>query len=91
MMFRHESVLALVEDLNWDDAWSKRLGSSHLDDTWLYTAATEELAMFITAASSFVRNPATPVTFHVFTFYTSTKKLLRQLRALFVHHSTDSA
>lgn len=91
MMLRHESILALVEWLNGDDTRLNCLDIFHSDDFRLWTATTEELPIFIRAASSFVQNRGKPDLFHVTTLYYSAKICLAELRAVLADHHTDSA
>lgn len=47
MMMRRESIFSLPESCNANDAGSKRLGNSHLDDKARYTVTREELLILI--------------------------------------------
>lgn len=80
-----------MESLNDDGVGSKLLGSSHLDDTDLYTVNTEELPTFITAAGNFCEEYKKPTPFHVPTFSASARMFLGELGAMFVNHHPDSA
>lgn len=86
-----KSVLPLVENVNGDDARSKSLDIYHLDVIWVYTAFMKEPAIFIRAASSFVKSPNTEAPFHTTIFYISAKIFAAELRAVFFDHLTDSA
>lgn len=80
-----------MESVNDEDAEAKRLGISNVNDIGLYTATPEELSILIRVVSSFVRNPNKPAPFLAPTINTNTKIFLEKLRAVFVHHCTDSA
>lgn len=71
MILRREIVLALVKNLNYDDTASKRLNISHLDDTGLYAATTEQQPILIKAAIIFVKNRNKQALFHALPFYTN--------------------
>lgn len=87
----HESVLSLVEGLNGDGGWSKRLRIFQLDDVGLHMATMKGLPIFITAASNFMKIPNKPAPFHALIFYTSAKTILGKLNAVFVYRYSSSA
>lgn len=89
MMLRHKSYFALVVTLKTDDAGSKRLRISHLEDLRLYTETMERLLFLIRAANNFVKNPNMSAPFHAPTFITSKEMVLRELSVVSVEHCTD--
>lgn len=89
MILKHEGVLALVEASNDDDGWSKRLGTSHLDESFLYTEISEKLSILIRVASSFMKNPIKPAPFHASILYTDAKTFSGELKAVLVDPLTD--
>lgn len=68
---------ALVRGLNADDDKSKGLEVCNLGDTELYTVIREQLPIFNTAASSFIKNRNKPVPLHAPTLYTSANIFLQ--------------
>lgn len=73
-----------------DNAWSKRLSISHLDDIGLYMATTEDLPNLIRAVKSFAKSPNKPAPFPATIFHTKGKTFLSELWAMFVDYRTDS-
>lgn len=73
----HESVLNLVVSLNGDDAESKRVGFSNMDDITPYTVTREELLILIRVTSNFVKNPSKTIFFHAPTFCIRARVLWR--------------
>lgn len=67
-MERHKSDLSLIESQNADDAGSKRLGISHLDQIELYRAIIGKLTILVRATSNFIKSPSKPALFHATTF-----------------------
>lgn len=57
-MLKDKRVFVLQERLNCDNAGSKSLGVSQLDDIGLYTTAEEKLRTVSRAASIFVKRPS---------------------------------
>lgn len=67
------------------------MGLSHLHGVVLYTETTEELSIFIRAASNVSKNPANQCPFHAPAFYTRVERFLGELTAVFFDHRIDSA
>lgn len=90
IMLRYNEVLDFLESPNADDARSKRLKISHLDEIGLYTTTMEEISVLSRAARNFMKNWIKPVSFLAHTFCTSTKIFLVELMAVSIDHRTNS-
>lgn len=91
IMLDHSSVLPHVKSLNTEDAGSKSMSISTMDDIGVHTATMEELPIITRVTSNFANNQNRPYLFHAPVFYSSTKIFLKEQGAMFVDHRTDLA
>lgn len=68
-----ESLLALMHNLNGQDARLKRLAISNLENNESYTVTTEELPALMRASRNFRKNPNNPDPINASTLYTSVR------------------
>lgn len=64
MMLKHIDVFALLENVNLEDARSKCLGISYLDNVALYTVDMEGLPNVNRGASNFAKSRSRPAFLH---------------------------
>lgn len=79
IMLMHESILAFVGSLNSDDAESKLLGISYLQDVRLYRATAVEPLVVGIEANHFINNPNEPSAFPAPKLYSSAKIFVAEL------------
>lgn len=67
------------------------MGVTHLDYVGLHMVNTEKILNLKRAENNPEKNLTNPVSFHIPKYYTSVRKFLGKLKAMFIHHRKGSS